>query len=112
MSRLDLRRPSSLLGLHTAAPEVRTLLRVLGVLVFVTIAASIHLYTRTQVRETALLLDHARSELVRAQTQRDRLLVERTMLRAPGRLGALAVGLDLVAPEAVVAVAQPPAEAP
>ncbi len=114
-STTDLRaRPVGLPGLSAAAPEVRTLLRVLGVLLFVTAAASVHLWTRTQVRETALELDQARSALVRAQTQRDRLAVERTMLRAPGRLGALAVGLDLVAPEAVVDVAATarPAEAP
>ncbi len=87
------------------APEVRTLLRFMGVMVFVASAISIHLWTRTQVREKAVILDRTRSELVRARTHHDRLLVERTMLRAPGRLGALAVGLDLEAPAAVVDVA-------
>ncbi|MSQ01869.1 MAG: hypothetical protein EXR71_08245 [Myxococcales bacterium] len=86
------------------APEVRSLLRVMGVMVFVAAAISVHLWTRTQVRETAVVLDRTRSELVRARTHHDRLLVERTMLRAPGRLGALAVAMDLEAPAAVVDV--------
>ncbi len=97
-------RARRLPGLDAAAPEVRTLLRFLGVMTFITAAVSVHLWTRMQVRATALKLDHERSELVRAQTYHDRLLVERTMLRSPGRLGALAVSLDLTAPEAVVDV--------
>lgn len=97
-------RAHHLSGLSATAPEVRTLLRFLGVMVFITAAVSVHLWTRMQVRATALKLDHERSELVRQTTRHDRLLVERTMLRSPGRLGALAVSLDLTAPEAVVDV--------
>ena len=93
------------------APEVRTLFRLMGLMVFMASAISVYLWTRTQVRERAVLLDRTRSELVRARTHHDRLLVERTMLRAPGRLGALAVGLDLEAPAAVVDVV-PAADAP
>lgn len=84
------------------APEVRVLLRFVGVMLFVVAAVSVHLYTRLQVRETALRLDRARSALVRAQTHQDRLLVERTTLRAPSRLGAIAVAEELTAPVAVV----------
>jgi hypothetical protein len=84
------------------APEVRLLLRFVGVLLFVVSAVSVHLFTRLQVQETALRLDGARSDLVRAQTHHDRLFVERTMLRSPGRLGAIAVAEDLTAPERVV----------
>ncbi len=83
-------------------PEVRLLLRFVGVMLFVVSAVSVHLYTRMQVQETALRLDRARSDLVRAQTHHDRLLVERTTLRAPSRLGAIAVSEDLTAPVAVV----------
>lgn len=88
-------------GINTAAPEVRLLVRLLGVMIFITAAVSVHLWTRMQVRETALALDHARGQLIEAQTHHDRLLVERTMLRSPGRLGAIAVSLDLAAPTAV-----------
>ena len=102
--------------LASAAPEVRLLGRLLGVMLFVTSALSVHLWTRMQVNDTAIRLDRARGALVRAQTDRDRLLVERTMLRSPGRLGAIAVGLDLAAPESVVdvgiPVSSPPAGAP
>lgn len=101
-------RARHLPGLSATAPEVRTLLRFLGVMLFVTAAVAVHLWTRMQVRETALKLDHERGELTRAQTLHDRLLVERTMLRSPGRLGAVAVALDLTAPEAVVDVGGAP----
>ena len=74
----------------------------MGVMLFVVSAVSVHLYTRMLVQETALRLDRARSELVRAQTHHDRLLVERTMLRAPARLGAIAVSQDLTSPASVV----------
>lgn len=98
----DTRSPSlTFPGVDAAAPEVRLLLRLLGVMIFITAAVSVHLWTRMQVRETALALDHARGQLVEAQTHHDRLRVERTMLRSPGRLGAIAVSLDLAAPVAV-----------
>jgi hypothetical protein len=88
-------------SLSVVAPEVRVMLRFVGVMLFIVSAVSVHLYTRLQVQETALRLDSARSDLVRAQTHHDRLLVERTMLRAPARLGAIAVAQDLTAPVAV-----------
>lgn len=92
-----------------AAPEVRLLVRFMGVLLFVTAALAAYLWTRMEVRETSRVLDDQRALLVAEETLRDRLLVERTMLLAPGRLGAVAVAEDLVAPVAVVDVVPPPA---
>ncbi len=94
-------------GFDAAAPEVRLLSRLLGVMIFVAAALSVYLWSRMQVRETALALDEARGQLVEAQTHHDRLLVERTMLRSPGRLGAVAASLDLSAPVSVQDVSAP-----
>ncbi len=85
-------------------PEVRFLMRFMGVLVFVTFAAAVHLWARMGVRTTAIQLDQVHSELGREMTMRDRLLVERTMLRSPGRLGGVATSHGLVAPVDVVDV--------
>ncbi len=97
---------------NTAAPELRLLMRFMGVLVFVTGALAAYLWTRMEVRETSRALDDSRALLVTQETLRDRLRVERTMLLAPGRLGAVAVAEDLVAPAAVVDVVLPLAPRP
>lgn len=99
---------------HAAAdaPEVRLLMRFMGVLVFVAFAVAVHLWARMGVRSTALELDGVNSELVRELTMRDRLFVERTMLRSPGRLGGVAIRERLVAPAAVIDVVHPPAAQP
>ena len=89
------------------APEVRLLMRFMGVLVFVTFAVAIHLWARMGVRETAIRLDEVHSDLGRQTTLRDRLLIERTMLRSPARLGGVAAASGLVAPAAVIDVAAP-----
>lgn len=87
------------------APEVRFVLRFMGVLVFVTFALTVHLWARMGVRQTAIRLDEVHSELGRQVTLQDRLLVERTMLRSPGKLGGIAAVEGLVAPVLVVDVA-------
>lgn len=94
-------------GFDAAAPEVRLLARLLGVMIFVAVALSVYVWSRMQERETALALDQARGQLVEAQTHHGRLLVERTMLRSPGRLGSLAASLDLSAPVSVHDVSAP-----
>jgi hypothetical protein len=86
----------------TASPEVVLLARYLLVIGMIVAALSVCVWARMAVRQTALELDAARSALARAETRHDRLLVERALLRDPGRLREGAVGLALAAPVAVV----------
>lgn len=89
-------------------PEVRVLLRFLTFTLFLTTALSLYLWARMGVREAAVDLDTARSELARAQVAHDRLILEETMLRQPNRVGAAAGGLGLQAPvETHVVAARP-----
>lgn len=77
----------------------------------VTVALGACLWTRMTVRQTALELDSARSAVARAEIDRERLLVERALLRDPGRLADSAAALSLVAPvatEHLVAVGEEP----
>jgi cell division protein FtsL len=91
----------------TADPEeVRLLLRWLTVMLFVAAALGACVWTRMAVRQTALELDAARSALVRAEIERERLLVERSLLRDPGRLAGSAEALGLVAPAATLTVTE------
>ncbi|MFZ5477943.1 MAG: hypothetical protein ACOZNI_14305 [Myxococcota bacterium] len=87
-----------------ASPEVAALFRYLVVIGMIVAALSVCVWARMAVRQTALELDAARSSLARAETRHDRLLVERALLRDPGRLEATARALALATPVAVVDV--------
>lgn len=91
-------------SVQNSAPELRILMRFMGTLVWVTAALAVYLWTRMEVRETSRMLDIERAALEEQLTLRDRLSVERTMLRSPGRLGAVALSENLVAPARVVDV--------
>jgi cell division protein FtsL len=88
----------------TASPDVVVLARYLLVIGVIVAALSACVWARMAVRQMALELDATRNALARAETRHDRLLVERALLRDPGRLRATADDLALVAPVAVVDV--------
>jgi cell division protein FtsL len=73
-------------------------------------AIGVAVWASMSVRRLAVDLDKARAELEVAQIDQQRLLVERALLRDPGRLGALAAGMRLESPQGVVDV--PRVEAP
>lgn len=92
-------------GAQVASPEVLAVFRYMVILFFVATALGATVWVRMSVRHTALQLDQVRSSLVRATIDRDRLVVERALLREPGRLQGLADGLQLAAPVATVSLA-------
>jgi cell division protein FtsL len=59
-------------------------------------------WTSMTMRHRSVALSKARDRLEAAQIEHQRLLVERALLRDPGRLGTLAEGMGLVSPTAVV----------
>lgn len=88
--------------------DLGLLLRFLGVMGVVAIALAVQMWTRVEVRATAVALDGARAAVERAEIERDRLLLERTTLRAPNRLRVAAAELALATPAAVVEVRDTP----
>lgn len=90
--------------LEADAQELALLFRWIAAMLFIAVTLGACVWTRMAVRQTALELDAARSALVRAEIQRERLLVERSLLRDPGRLAESAAAIGLVAPAAIVAV--------
>ena len=82
--------------------DVRLLLRFGGVLLVFALAMAVQLWARMEVRRTAVALDAARSAVALAEIEQDRLLLERTTLRAPGRIRTAAEEMALAAPVAVV----------
>lgn len=88
--------------------DLRLLARFLGVLGVVAVAMGVQMWARVEVRATAVALDGARSAVERAEIERDRLLLERTTLRAPSRLRVAASELALVTPVKVVEVRETP----
>lgn len=101
-----LQPPSHTPTLEADPAEVRLLLKWITAMLFIAAALAACVWTRMAVRQTALELDAARSALVRAEVQRERLLVERSLLRDPGRLAENAAAIGLVAPVATVAVTE------
>lgn len=87
---------------EVAAPELQMLLRLLLFGVLLAGAMSVYLWASTGVRETAIRIDRKHRELERARIDQERLVLERAMLRGPGRLGQDAAALGLVAPEATI----------
>jgi cell division protein FtsL len=85
-----------------SSEDLRQLLRFGGLLLFVALAMGVQMWARMEVRRTAVELDRTRAAVERAEVERDRLLLERTTLRSPGRLQAAAGELKLAAPVAVV----------
>lgn len=86
------------------AQDVGLAIRFLVVLFGIGSVGAVKLAITSQMQQTAVALDHARSEVQRAEIRRERLLMERAMLRQPGRLQAAAAQLGLEAPVAVVDV--------
>jgi hypothetical protein len=86
----------------TASPEARLVALGVATALLLGAALSTYLWSRTAVRETAVELDRARSDLARATAQVERLEVERSVLRQPIKLGEGAASLGLVPPVAVV----------
>ncbi len=84
--------------------ELLLLLRWVGAMLLIAVTLAACVWTRMAVRATALELDAARSALARAEIQHERLLVERALLRDPGRLAETAVALSLVPPVATIVV--------
>lgn len=91
-------------ALEADSTELRLLYRWLVAMLLIAGALAACVWTRMAVRATALDLDAARSSLVRAEILHERLLVERALLRDPGRLAETAAALSLVAPVATVNV--------
>lgn len=98
--------------------DVRVLLRLLVAMVLMTGALAMYLWARMEVTELAVNLDQARSDLGRAEVTRERLRLERAVLRQPATLADQASQLGLVAPEHVIDLqvidlqVAPPKEAP
>lgn len=101
-SAVETRAPVVVPATGADPAEVRLLFRWLTAMLFIAAALAVCVWTRMAVRQTALDLDAARSSLARAEIQRERLLVERSLLRDPGRLADSATALGLVAPVVTV----------
>jgi hypothetical protein len=84
--------------------DLRLLVRWLCAMLLIAGALAGCVWTRMAVRATALELDATRSALARAESQHERLEVERALLRDPGRLQASADALALVPPTAIITV--------
>jgi cell division protein FtsL len=90
--------------LQADAGDLRLLFRWLAAMLFIAAALAACVWTRMAVRHTALELDATRSAVTRAEIQHERLLVERSLLRDPGRLQSTAAALGLVAPVDTVTI--------
>lgn len=90
--------------------DVRLLGRWVGAMLIISIALGACLWTRMTVRQTALELDATRAAVAHAEIVHERLLVERALLRDPGRLADSAASLALVAPVVTEHLAAPVAE--
>jgi Tfp pilus assembly protein FimT len=93
---------------EVSLPDLLVLLRVGAVLVVVAVALGLQTWARMEVRARAVELADTRSELAAAEILHQRLVLERSLQRQPGRLQQEADGLGLVAPVAVVALAGTP----
>lgn len=97
-------------SLEADPADLRLLFRWLTAMLFIAAALAACVWTRMAVRQTAVELDAARSALARAEIQHERLLVERSLLRDPGRLAETAAALTLVPPVAIVPVPEAAAQ--
>lgn len=87
------------------AQDIGSAIRFLVVLLGIGTVGAMKLAIASQAQQTAVQLDHARSEVRRSEIRRERLLVERAMLRQPGRLQVAAEQLGLESPAHIVEVA-------
>ncbi len=92
---------------RVALPDLLLLLRVGAMLLVAATALGFQTYARMEVTARAVELADARSALSQAQILHERLLLERTLLRQPGRLQVEADRLGLTDPAAVVSVRAP-----
>ncbi|MES2638627.1 MAG: hypothetical protein V4850_04075 [Myxococcota bacterium] len=102
--RAEARHVATATALEADPAELRLMFRWLVAMLLIAAALAACVWTRMAVRATALELDSARSSLARAEILHERLLVERALLRDPGRLAETAASLSLVAPVATVNV--------
>lgn len=89
------------------SPEVVFLFRYLLVILVMVGALGGCVWSRMAVRHTALQLDATRSALARAESRHERLLVERALLREPGRLQDTADALGMVPASAILTLKEP-----
>jgi hypothetical protein len=101
---VDTRTVATASVVEATSTDFRLLFRWLGAMLLIAGALAACMWTRMAVRATALELDATRSALSRAEIQHERLLVERALLRDPGRLADTATALALVPPVASVNV--------
>ena len=83
-------------------PDVMVVLRFLIVLAALTGSMGAYLWSRMEVTRMSVALDESRSALSRADGVHERLELERSTLRQPGRLQEEANARGLVSPVAVV----------
>ncbi|MFN7142992.1 MAG: hypothetical protein ACK4YP_04400 [Myxococcota bacterium] len=108
--RIDTSRVAHGPSLEADPADLRLLFRWLTAMLFIAAALAACVWTRMAVRQTAVELDTARSALARAEIQHERLLVERSLLRDPGRLTETAGALGLVPPVAIVSLPEAAAQ--
>ena len=94
-----------------SSSDIAAAIRFLVVLSIIGTVGAIKLAIASEAQQVSVQLDHARSEVDRSEIRRERLLMERAMLRQPGRLQAAARQLGLEAPIAVIDVPAAPADA-
>lgn len=92
---------------QASLPDLLVLVRVGAVLVVIAVALGIQTWARMEVRARAVALADARADLARAEMLHDRLVLERSLQRQPGRLQASADSLGLLAPVSVVTLGPP-----
>ncbi len=90
-----------------AREEAAELVRWLLVVGACVLAIGTAVWSSMAARHIALQLDQTRTALESARIERDRLMVERAILREPGRLQRYADGMGLVAPVSVVDLRTP-----
>lgn len=85
-------------------PDFMVVFRFLAVLAVLTGSMGAYLWSRMEVTRMSVALDESRSDLSRAEVVHERLELERSTLRQPGRLQEEANVRGLVSPSAVISV--------
>ena len=83
-------------------PDFMVVFRFLAVLAALTGSMGAYLWSRMEVTRMSVVLDESRSDLARAEVMHERLELERSTLRQPGRLQEEAHARALVSPKAVI----------
>ncbi len=83
-------------------PDLLVVIRFLGVLAVLTGSLSAYLWSRMEVTRLSVALDESRSALARGEVVQERLELERSLLRQPGKLAEEARIRGLTPPVAVI----------